>query len=1152
MRYLKSAVPVILLLSLTSSGWSQLPQTRLKSIFPAGGQVGTTVELKLTAGDDLEEVRALHFTHPGITAQQKTIEKDGQAEPVANTFLVQIAPNVPAGIYEVRAQGLWGVSNPRRFAVHILPELSETEPNNAPDQAQAIDLGSLVNGTMGGGTDVDCFRFAAPAGKRVIIECLAQRIDSRMDAELIVLDAATGRRVAWSQNAVGDDPVVVLDVPQDREYIIQLHDHVYRNGSEYIYRLRVHAGPYLLYTVPAAGQAGSKTEFTLYGYNLPGGEQTKLSIGGPPLERLKTVIEVPGEPDRLDAETLVRSYESSVDGWTYRYRHGNAVSNSIRIGISPDPIIVEQEPNNEPAQAQSVTLPIEVQGQFAEREDIDWFTFETPSAGTYWIEAVGHRLGLNLDPVLVVEQVTVDKEGKEQAKRLTSQDDTGANLAQYKFDTQTDDPVYKLAAVAGGKYRVAIYDRYRQIRGNPQLRYRLSIRPETPDFRVVAVSWVASGNSGASWPISLRKGDSIGVTLYAFRKDGFTGPIDVRLEGLPPGVTSPGTAIGSGSSTGMLVLTAAENAASGVKDISILASARIDDPRAVTAVEAAAKQVAAAQKVLPDLRKKENDARQKRDQALAQRDEAKQKLDGKPDDANLKKQLQQKQQAFEAAEKTAQAAAKALADVEAKLAAAQKEHQQAQADAAAKVKTVTHPVRCGTIAISGANNVPSFARLSQRCTLSVMDEAAPFQLTQDVSRVEACASRQILVPIKLTKRNGFDNKITLTVAGLPKNANITVANTAIEKGQSEVLVPVFVKENAPPGTYSFWFQSTGQVSYSRNPQKVERLKQQQAQAAEQLKSAQEAAKQATAKKNELVKAATDATNRLKAAQQAAQRAVQAVQQKQKALSGLAPMTAALKKKAAEAAAKVSEAEKALAAAQKASQGDPENAELKQKLAAAEKVLTEAKTAVEQVAKEQAAHEQKLAAAMKALQEAQTAQQKAEAENKAAQAAVQQTAKAKSEAEAQEKTAQAQVKQIDAQKKAVDKQLAAAEKQAKPANKNHTPPTTPITLTVLPAPIKLTASLPSTIQRGKTVEATVKVERLNGFAGAVDVSIPLPPGVSGISGRVTIPADQTEAKIKLSAAADATEGDVKHLVLRGTVDFGGPRAVDTPWKLKVTK
>src|SRR5580765_4474962 len=87
---------------------AQLPQARLNSIIPPGGKIGTDEEIT-AAGTDLDEASGLRFSHPGITAKLKT------ASPAV--FTVSIGKEVPAGVYECRVIGRFGISNPRAFAV---------------------------------------------------------------------------------------------------------------------------------------------------------------------------------------------------------------------------------------------------------------------------------------------------------------------------------------------------------------------------------------------------------------------------------------------------------------------------------------------------------------------------------------------------------------------------------------------------------------------------------------------------------------------------------------------------------------------------------------------------------------------------------------------------------------------------------------------------------------------------------------------------------------------------------------------------------------------------------------------------------------------------------------------------------------------------
>src|SRR5947208_4795484 len=81
---------------------AELPLTRLSTLFPPGGQAGTTFEVAVT-GADLDETNQLHFSQTNITSKQKLSEKTGEPDPTRH--LVTIGALVPPGNYEVRVVG---------------------------------------------------------------------------------------------------------------------------------------------------------------------------------------------------------------------------------------------------------------------------------------------------------------------------------------------------------------------------------------------------------------------------------------------------------------------------------------------------------------------------------------------------------------------------------------------------------------------------------------------------------------------------------------------------------------------------------------------------------------------------------------------------------------------------------------------------------------------------------------------------------------------------------------------------------------------------------------------------------------------------------------------------------------------------------------
>jgi len=1138
---------------------AQLPQARLHSISPPGGQTGTTVELRLSSGADLDEVNRLTFNHPGITAVPK-MQESGQ--PVTNTFEVTIAPDVPVGMYEVRAAGYYGLTNPRTFVVGRKPEVQEVEPNNLVEQATAVEAETIVNAAAGSGTDIDFYKFAGKQGQRVIVSCRAARIDSRMNATIELFDSS-GRRLAHTRNDVRQDPLLDFTPAEDGDYFLRVYDFTYRGGADYFYRLAISTAPHVDYIMPPAGLPGSTQQFTLFGRNLPGGEATDLAIDGHPLEKLNVEIALPAEEDALHSVDHPNPVEASQDGLSYSLATAQGDSNPVFIYLASGPVALEQEPNDDSQHAQSIVVPGEFAGQFQSRGDVDVVHFEAASGDIYYLEVFGERNNLApTDPVLIVEQVTVDGDGKETVKRLTAQDDTGLNLAPIAFDTITDDPVFRFQAPAAGKYRVTLRDRYFESRGDPRLIYRLVIRKQRPDFRLVVQPTApqAPGTQAAgTWSLGLRKGDNFGVNVLAFRRDAFNGTIEVSAEGLPTGVVCKGAAIGPGQNSATLVFTAAEDAPDWTGAIRVIGKSRLEDPEKTKSVQTADVVVKAKSDALAKLNETAGTAAQAVKAAEEKLAAAVAAARKNATDETLQQALIAAVKATATADAAAQQAADARTAGDKVVTDARAARDAAEQARQAAIREVTREARPATVVWNGDQNNPAISRVGRTLGLSVHGEQAPFQVTTgDLFRVPVHQSRQLLVPVSLLKRNGFDNNVALTFTGIPKNSKIQIENKPINKGADSEVLRLFIPNDAPAGVYTAYLHAQGQVSYRRNLPRLERAKVEHAEVAKATEAAAAAAKQAA-------DAFTAATTKLTADEEAIKQAMAAAVEveKKSAAAAAAAKNAAESKTKADTTAESSAAsvrlaaEAAAQAKQSAASADQAVAE---SLAAAAKALADA-SAVAAAANKKAAEAQ--AAAGKALTDSEAVAKATAAELDAAKqklAETQTTAEAARKVQADAKAAleqaAAQSKAATAKKEAADKKLQAEEKAAEAKNINVFKPSTPLIIEVKPGPATLAAAVPDSgnVKQGAQIELKVTVNRTNGFGGPVTLSLPLPPGVAGLSAEsVTVPADQKEGVLAIQVAADATEGKLPNMVVRATMEFQGTEAiVDVPVALTVTK
>ena len=65
------------------------------------------------------------------------------------------------------------------------------------------------------------------------------------------------------------DPVVHFEVPQDGDYIVEIHDSIFRGREDFVYRLTIGELPFVTGIFPLGGRLGEKTTVALTGWNLP-------------------------------------------------------------------------------------------------------------------------------------------------------------------------------------------------------------------------------------------------------------------------------------------------------------------------------------------------------------------------------------------------------------------------------------------------------------------------------------------------------------------------------------------------------------------------------------------------------------------------------------------------------------------------------------------------------------------------------------------------------------------------------------------------------------------------------------------------------------------------------------------------------------------
>jgi len=463
---------------------------------------------------------------------------------------VVLAPDAEPGERELRLETASGLSNPRVFHVGQLPEYVEKEPNPAPvsgtgvagmagatsakhiraEPIPALEIGAglVINGQIMPG-DVDCFRFqarkgrqlVAAAGARQLIPYLADGVPGWFQATLTLYDP-NGNELAYDDDyRFHPDPVLYCEIPHDGEYVLEIKDAIYRGREDFVYRIVLGELPFVTSIFPLGGRVGDQTTVKLTGWNLPANE---LTLDGKDKE--PGVIPV-----------------SVRKGELARPSTGGLVSNSVPFALDTLPEYLEKEPNN-PAPilaagaagapvgvapgraleigaglgAQQVTLPIIVNGRIEQPGDVDVFRFEGRAGDEIVAEVHARRLDSPLDSVLKLTD-----SASLQLAFNDDHEDKGAGLTTHHADS-----LLRIALPADGTYYLHISDA--QHKGGEAYGYRLRISPPMPDFELRVVPSTINARAGASVPI----------TVYALRKDGFSGEIALSLKDAPSGFALSG------------------------------------------------------------------------------------------------------------------------------------------------------------------------------------------------------------------------------------------------------------------------------------------------------------------------------------------------------------------------------------------------------------------------------------------------------------------------------------------------------------------------------------------------------------------------------------------------------------------------------------
>lgn len=518
-----------------------LPQPVISSVFPPAAQVGKEMEVTIT-GAELADASRLHFSLAGFHGRPK-LGADQVPEP--GKFVVSVPADADSGAWDLRVTSPLGVSNPRRFFISRLPVT--VLPANATSPATPFK--ARLEGVYAGKAVKNAathITFDAEKGQRLFVVCRPALLDSRMEAAASILDAA-GR----VRERLKPDGILDFTPGESGTFTLKVHDLMYRGGDDYGFCAIITSTP----LVEAAFSDGTNT--TLYGRNLPSGVPTdSLTRYGKPLERLQLPA---GQ-----AEALIAA----------------SVTEPARFGAETEPALKGASP------PKAVSLPLHAAGWFPPGGKAHVFTFEAKKGESYAIEIKSARHGVAADPFLVIEKIDTAANGKATHATVAEVYDAAPVTTADELGGIYRDPVYRFEAKVDGTYRMQVRDLFCSSPGAPRQPFELSMQKEDAAFELVTMP-VLLPKAKAARTVdfglsSLWRGSVLALKVVAFRKPGFTDPIQLSVDQLPEGATAQCGTIPHGGTSAYITIKADEKAAAWCGAVRVRGTAK-KDSRQVTA-----------------------------------------------------------------------------------------------------------------------------------------------------------------------------------------------------------------------------------------------------------------------------------------------------------------------------------------------------------------------------------------------------------------------------------------------------------------------------------------------------------------------------------------------------------------------------------------
>ena len=333
---------------------------------PRGIQRGVETKIKLV-GTNFLGLTELKLGNKKLTG---ALDADADEKLTEAWIKVKAASDLPRGPYEISVVNEKGESAKVKLYVDDLPQVSEAKKSKMP-KPQQVSLPVDFWGTLNPMGDSDEIEFQARAGQKLVLDVAAKSIGSKAEVSIALLDA-NGNELASNKGFDGGDAFAACTISTSGRYRVRISDANANGSTEHFYRLSVGELPVVIGIFPLSLRTNAESEVQLIGFNL--GAKTKVKIH-------------PAKAGDLDVP---------IDAEKFRPRR------SFKVMVVETAELVESEPNDLPAQANSIPVPGAISGriwasQKNEGNDADLFRFEAKAGQVLMIETSAAKRGSPVD-----------------------------------------------------------------------------------------------------------------------------------------------------------------------------------------------------------------------------------------------------------------------------------------------------------------------------------------------------------------------------------------------------------------------------------------------------------------------------------------------------------------------------------------------------------------------------------------------------------------------------------------------------------------------------------------------------------------------------------------------------------------------------------